>query len=161
MALVYLALGANLDQPIKQLNNACKALQALAQGEVSLSSFYTSVPMGDVPQPDYTNAVARFHTDLSPIALLDALQTIELEQGRQRLVRWGPRTLDLDILLYDDLRLDSPRLTIPHYGMKLRSFVLVPLAELAPELILPCNTPVQQLITQIMRDELQRLDCSI
>jgi 2-amino-4-hydroxy-6-hydroxymethyldihydropteridine diphosphokinase len=161
MALVYLALGANLDQPIKQLNNACKALQALAQGEVSLSSFYTSVPMGNVPQPDYTNAVACFHTDLSPIALLDALQTIELEQGRQRLVRWGPRTLDLDILLYDDLRLDSPRLTIPHYGMKLRGFVLVPLAELAPELILPCNTPVQQLITQKMRDELQRLDCSI
>jgi 2-amino-4-hydroxy-6-hydroxymethyldihydropteridine diphosphokinase len=161
MALVYLALGANLDEPIKQLNNACKALQALALGEISLSSFYTSVPMGDVPQPDYTNAVASFHTALSPLALLDALQTIELEQGRQRLIRWGPRTLDLDILLYDDLCLDSPRLTIPHYGMKLRSFVLVPLAELAPELILPCNTPVQQLITQIMRDELQRLDCSI
>lgn len=162
MALVYIALGANLASPREQLVTACSALQALALGgEVNMSPLYRSVPMGDVVQPDYTNAVASFHTELSPIALLDALQAIELAQGRERLVRWGPRSLDLDILLYDDLCLDSPRLTIPHYGMKSRSFVLVPLADLAPTLILPCNTPLNELVTQIMRDELHRLDCTI
>ncbi|ABE56449.1 2-amino-4-hydroxy-6-hydroxymethyldihydropteridine pyrophosphokinase [Shewanella denitrificans OS217] len=156
MALVYIALGANLDEPLQQLNHASKALAKLAEGDsLKLSPFYRSVPMGDIPQAEYFNAVASLRTSLSPIALLDALQAIELAQGRQRLVRWGPRTLDLDLLLYDNLCLDTDRLILPHYGMKQRSFVLVPLFDIAPELTLPCQTPLRELITPAMRDELQ------
>ncbi|MBB1268258.1 2-amino-4-hydroxy-6-hydroxymethyldihydropteridine diphosphokinase [Shewanella sp. SR44-3] len=157
MALVYIALGANLDEPLQQLNSAAQALAKLAEADsLTVSPFYRSVPMGDIPQPEYLNGVASFHTSLSPLELLDALQAIELNQGRQRLLRWGPRTLDLDMLLYDDLCLNSERLTLPHYGMKQRSFVLVPLFDIAPELTLPCKTRLNQLISPAMRDELQR-----
>jgi 2-amino-4-hydroxy-6-hydroxymethyldihydropteridine diphosphokinase len=156
MALVYIALGANLDEPLQQLNHASKALAKLAEGDsFTLSPLYRSAPMGDVPQAEYFNAVASLRTSLSPIELLDALQAIELSQGRQRLVRWGPRTLDLDMLLYDNLSLDTDRLILPHYGMKQRSFVLVPLFDIAPGLTLPCQTPLRDLITPAMRDELQ------
>ncbi|ABV86022.1 2-amino-4-hydroxy-6-hydroxymethyldihydropteridine diphosphokinase [Shewanella pealeana] len=155
MAQVYVALGANLADPISQLNNACEALLSLAHADsFSVSSYYRSVPMGDVEQPDYVNAVAGFQTMLAPIALLDALQSIENQQGRVRELRWGPRTLDLDLLLYDNQLIDTPRLTVPHYGMRERSFVLVPLADIAPELILPDNTPLSSLLNESLRAEL-------
>lgn len=158
MPKVYIALGANLESPEQQLNSACKALFALARpNSFKVSSYYRSAPMGDVEQPDYVNAVAMMETDLEPLALLDELQRIELEQGRQRLVRWGPRTLDLDLLLYGKDKIDIPRLTVPHYGMQERSFVLVPLAELTPDLILPCGTPLQQLLTPALQSELVQL----
>ena len=158
MTRVFIALGANLDSPEQQLNSACRALFALAKPNTfEVSSYYRSAPMGEVEQPDYVNAVATLETDLEPLALLDELQRIELEQGRQRLVRWGPRTLDLDLLLYGNDTIEIPRLTVPHYGMKERSFVLIPLAELAPELILPCGTPLQQLLTPALQSELVRL----
>ncbi|MBV7314132.1 2-amino-4-hydroxy-6-hydroxymethyldihydropteridine diphosphokinase [Shewanella sp. NIFS-20-20] len=159
MNLVYIALGANLNDPKQQLRDACQALQGLASASgIEVASIYRSVPMGDVIQPDYLNTVARFTTSLSPLALLDALQQIEQQQGRQRSVRWGPRTLDLDILLYGNQELNSERLTIPHYGMKQRSFVLVPLFELAPELILPCQTPLTSLLTPQHWSALEKLD---
>lgn len=159
MNRTYIALGANLEQPIEQLNRAVNALIALAaDNKVTVSSYYRSVPMGDVEQPDYVNAVACFDTPLCAFDLLDALQSIELEQGRQRLIRWGPRTLDLDILLFNQDVISSPRLTIPHYGMKQRSFVLIPLAEIAPQLRLPCGESIHKLISQTMRDELEKLD---
>ncbi|MGI2258803.1 2-amino-4-hydroxy-6-hydroxymethyldihydropteridine diphosphokinase [Shewanella sp. GXUN23E] len=155
MPLVFVALGANLEQPKQQLDSACQALSALAQpGTLRVSPYYRSAPMGEVEQPDYVNAVASFQTELAPLTLLDELQRIELEQGRQRLVRWGPRTLDLDLLLYGDEIINTPRLTVPHYGMKQRAFVLVPLADLAPDLQLPCQTRLAALITQSMRNEL-------
>ncbi|GIU06864.1 MULTISPECIES: 2-amino-4-hydroxy-6-hydroxymethyldihydropteridine diphosphokinase [unclassified Shewanella] len=155
MAQVYVALGANLADPISQLNNACDALLSLANADsFSVSSYYRSAPMGDVEQPDYVNAVAGFQTDLAPIELLDALQSIENLQGRVRELRWGPRTLDLDLLLYDKQFIDTPRLTVPHYGMRERSFVLVPLADIAPELILPDNTPLSSLLNDSLRAEL-------
>ena len=155
MAQVYIALGANLADPIGQLNRACQALLSLAEGDsLSVSPFYRSAPMGDVEQPDYVNAVAGFKTTLSPIDLLDALQAIENQQGRVRELRWGPRTLDLDLLLYDDQSIDIPRLTVPHYGMRERSFVLVPLSDIAPELILPDGTALQTLITASLKAEL-------
>ncbi|MBR9727723.1 2-amino-4-hydroxy-6-hydroxymethyldihydropteridine diphosphokinase [Shewanella intestini] len=158
MTVVFVALGANLAQPVVQLNQAVNALAALSlDGQVNVSSYYRSVPMGDVEQPDYVNAVASFNTPLAPIALLDALQAIELNQGRERLVRWGPRTLDLDILLYGQHCINEPRLTVPHYGMKQRSFVLIPLEEISPSLVLPCATPINKLISQTMRDELEKL----
>ena len=156
MTKVYVALGANLDDPKSQLDNACKELIKLAEdGSFQVSSYYRSKPMGHVVQPDYINAVASFVTKLAPLALLDELQRIELEQGRQRLVRWGPRTLDLDLLLYGNQRFDIPRLTIPHYGLQERSFVLIPLYELTPNLCLPCDTKINQLITPQMNDELE------
>ena len=156
MIQVYVALGANLSQPIEQLNNACQALLSLAaNNSFDVSPYYRSVPMGEVEQPDYVNAVAGFKTALEPIALLDALQKIENEQGRVRTLRWGPRTLDLDLLLYGDQQIDLPRLTVPHYGMKQRSFVLVPLFDLAPNLVLPDQTSLQQLVTKALTAELQ------
>ncbi|WP_394130426.1 2-amino-4-hydroxy-6-hydroxymethyldihydropteridine diphosphokinase [Shewanella maritima] len=154
----YIALGANLNSPEKQLDKAVTALTALAEnGQVTVSSYYRSVPMGDVIQPDYVNAVAYFETALTPIELLDALQQIEQQQGRERLVRWGPRTLDLDVLLYGQQTIITDRLIVPHYGMKQRSFVLIPLEQISPELVLPCGRAIQQLISATMRDELEKI----
>ncbi|MEI6860503.1 MAG: 2-amino-4-hydroxy-6-hydroxymethyldihydropteridine diphosphokinase [Shewanella sp.] len=161
MAKVYVALGANLTQPESQLDSACKALSALADSNIrptfTISSYYRSAPMGDVVQPDYINAVACFHTLLEPVVLLGALQKIENEQGRVRLERWGPRTLDLDLLLYDNQTIDTPSLTVPHYGMQQRSFVLIPLAEIAPDLTLPCGTLLNRLINADLVAELERI----
>ena len=85
------------------------------------------------------------------------MQAIEQDHGRVRLQHWGPRTLDLDLLLYGQQHINEPRLIVPHYGMKQRSFVLIPLAEIAPTLTLPCNTSLESLISVTMRDELQKL----
>ncbi|ABI37807.1 2-amino-4-hydroxy-6-hydroxymethyldihydropteridine pyrophosphokinase [Shewanella sp. MR-4] len=158
MTQVFVALGANLEDPKAQLDNAVAALSALAENQsLKVSPYYGSAPMGDVVQPDYINAVASFETSLAPIALLDALQEIENTQGRVRKERWGPRTLDLDLLLYGDAIIDEPRLKVPHYGMKERSFVLVPLAAIAPDLVLPCKTPLRSLISEKYLAELQLL----
>jgi 2-amino-4-hydroxy-6-hydroxymethyldihydropteridine diphosphokinase len=103
--------------------------------------------MGPQNQPDYINAVVAIKTELTPIELLDCTQKIELEQGRVRKdERWGPRTLDLDIVLYGNEVIDSERLTVPHYGMKEREFVLYPLAEIAPSLQLPDGTELTELL---------------
>lgn len=144
MALVYVALGANLQDPLQQLQQAVISLQKFAKN-LRISPFYQSKPLGPQDQPDYVNAVVQFETDLSPLALLDTLQQIENEQGRVRLRRWGERTLDLDILLYDDLQIQSQRLTVPHYDMQNREFVIVPLFDLAPELCLPGGEKISTL----------------
>ena len=161
MAKVYVALGANLTEPESQLDSACKALGELDDSNTKpaliISPYYRSAPMGDVVQPDYVNAVACFHTSLEPIELLDALQKIENEQGRIRLERWGPRTLDLDLLLYDNQTIDTSRLKVPHYGMKHRSFVLIPLADIAPNLTLPCGTELNGLIDADLTAQLEQI----
>lgn len=156
MSRVYIGLGANLAEPMQQLQRAVAALQQLPASQlVAVSQFYGSKPMGPQDQPDYVNAVAAIDTALAPEALLDALQQIELEQGRQRKdERWGPRTLDLDILLYADAVINTPRLTVPHYGLHLREFVVYPLLELAPELTVPGHGPVAQIATQLPRNGL-------
>ena len=129
----YVGLGSNLDAPAEQLRSALQALDQVEQTRlVAASALYTSDSL--LPgQPRYTNAVAALDTALPPLALLDALQAIENGQGRVRKDRWGPRTLDLDILLFGDQVLDEPRLKVPHYQIQERAFVLYPLAELAPE----------------------------
>ncbi|WEK31751.1 MAG: 2-amino-4-hydroxy-6-hydroxymethyldihydropteridine diphosphokinase [Candidatus Pseudomonas phytovorans] len=129
----YVGLGSNLDAPAEQLRSALQALdQVQATRLVAASALYTSDSL--LPgQPRYTNAVAALDTRLAPLALLDALQAIENDQGRVRKERWGPRTLDLDILLFGDQVLEEPRLTVPHYHMHARPFVLYPLAELVPD----------------------------
>lgn len=136
MERVYIGLGSNLAEPLQQLRGALAALGQLPQTElVQCSSFYSSEPLGPADQPRYVNAVAALDTTLAPLQLLDALQAIELNQGRERKAeRWGPRTLDLDILVFGHHLLDEPRLQVPHYHMHARPFVLYPLAELAPEL---------------------------
>lgn len=146
MNKVYIALGSNLEHPQAQLTAALQALNALSDSRLTaVSSFYQSKPLGPQDQPDYVNAVACLETSLAPLALLDELQRIEHEQGRVRLRRWGERTLDLDILLYADHIIQSERLTVPHYDMHQREFVIIPLVEIAPHLVLPNGQSIQTL----------------
>ncbi len=134
----YIALGSNLNDPAQQLRNALETLNAAAHCRlVAVSAFYQSSPLGPQDQPDFVNAVARVETTLTPFQLLDLLQEIEQKQGRVRLRRWGERTLDLDLLLFDNLMIYSQRLTVPHYAMTERQFVIQPLWEIAPHLRLP------------------------
>ena len=132
MERVCIGMGSNLADPADQLRSAVQALAQLPGCRfVGVSAFYQSDSL--LPgQPRYTNAVAAIDSSLAPLDLLDALQAIELDQGRERHERWGPRTLDLDILLFGDRLIDEPRLQVPHYHMHARPFVLYPLAELAP-----------------------------
>ncbi|MBY6188329.1 2-amino-4-hydroxy-6-hydroxymethyldihydropteridine diphosphokinase [Marinobacter hydrocarbonoclasticus] len=149
MIRAYIALGSNLDAPAQQLDAALDALSRLPDTTLAgCSGFYTSPPMAGMDQPDYVNAVAALDTTLAPLALLDALQAIENEQGRERHTRWGARTLDLDMVLYGDQQLSTERLTVPHYGMAERAFVLIPLFELAPDLTLPDGRQLTTLLAQ-------------
>ncbi|MCF8778752.1 2-amino-4-hydroxy-6-hydroxymethyldihydropteridine diphosphokinase [Vibrio sp. IRLE0018] len=156
MITVYIAIGSNLADPVVQAKSAIDALKQLPKSRfLCASQLYSSTPMGPQNQPDYINAVAAIETELTPLELLDCTQAIELDQGRVRKEeRWGPRTLDLDIILYGDEVIDSERLTVPHYGMKEREFVLYPLAEIAPNLTLPDGTELSQLLTTVDRNGL-------
>ncbi|MFU2077046.1 2-amino-4-hydroxy-6-hydroxymethyldihydropteridine diphosphokinase [Avibacterium endocarditidis] len=161
MKQVYIALGSNLATPVQQLENALHALQQLPHSQlVAVSHFYQSKPLGPQDQPDYVNAVACLTTALAPLDLLDQLQRIEQEQGRVRLRRWGERTLDLDILLYGDEIIQSERLTVPHYDMQHREFVIVPLYEIAPNLTLPDGKNVADLVQQFHHHEMKILQKS-
>ena len=134
MERVYIGLGSNLAEPRQQLHGALDALAGIPDSQLAaVSSLYLSDPLGPSDQPRYNNAVAALNTSLSPLDLLNALQAIEQAHGRERKAeRWGPRTLDLDILLFGDRLIDEPRLKVPHYHLHARAFVLYPLAEIAP-----------------------------
>jgi len=155
MALAYIGLGSNLSDTVAgqeldsraQLNLAIDSLSAHPHILVSKrSSFYQTPAIGPGEQPNYINAVAQLDSQLAPLDLLDLLQSIENQQGRVRTVRWGARTLDLDILLYDQLIENSERLTVPHPRMHERGFVLAPLSEIAPDMCLPNGENIQQLL---------------
>ncbi len=136
--VVFIGLGSNLADPSAQVSNAMRALGRLPQTRVvKCSSLYRSAPVGYLDQPDFINAVAQLETELAPRALLDALLALEHECGRTREFCNAPRTLDLDILLYDDLAHHEHGLTIPHPQMHLRAFVLQPLLEVAPDCVIP------------------------
>ncbi|WP_283130000.1 2-amino-4-hydroxy-6-hydroxymethyldihydropteridine diphosphokinase [Enterovibrio norvegicus] len=156
MIRVYIAIGSNLGNPVEKASLAIDALKQLPNTQfVCCSSLYSSKPMGPSHQPDYVNAVAIVDTLLEPLDLLDQTQRIELEFGRERKdERWGPRTLDLDILLFGDLQINSERLTVPHYGMKVREFVLYPLAEITPDLHLPDGSAVTDLVAVVDKNGL-------
>jgi 2-amino-4-hydroxy-6-hydroxymethyldihydropteridine diphosphokinase len=161
MERVYIGLGSNLAEPREQLRGALKALAALPSSSlVAVSSLYISDPLGPPDQPRYNNAVAALDTSLAPLTLLDALQAIEQAQGRERKAeRWGPRTLDLDILLFGDRLLDEPRLTVPHYHLHARAFVLYPLAEVAPDTLqLADGRHLADLLVACPFEGLERLD---
>lgn len=143
MPICYIGLGANLNNPRTQIQTAVEFLQHLPSTQLlAVSSYYGSKPLGPQDQPDYQNAVAEITTELTPTELLDALQAQEQQQGRIKLRHWGERCIDLDILLYGDLVLESERLTLPHKELKKRSFVVMPLQEIAPQLILPDGTSI-------------------
>lgn len=138
MNTAYIALGANLGDPAATILAAFAALANLSESRVvHSSSLYRTAPVGIIEQPDFVNAVAQLETDLAPEALLDALFDIEERFGRIRADKNGPRTLDLDLLLYNDQSIELPRLTLPHPRLHLRAFVLQPLAEIAPNLLIP------------------------
>lgn len=159
MERVYIGLGSNLAEPVTQLRGALSALGNLPQTRLAaVSSLYASDPLGPTDQPRYVNAVAALDTGLAPLQLLDALQAIELSQGRVRKdERWGPRTLDLDILLFGQRCIDEPRLQVPHYHMHARAFVLYPLAEIADDLQLPDGRPLRALLEACPFEGLERL----
>lgn len=131
----FIGLGSNLNTPMEQLQQAISQLKQHAEiTQVTLSKFYSSKPVGPQDQPDYVNAVAIITTSLAPIPLLDALQAIENSQHRVRERHWGPRTLDLDLLRYNNDKIDMDRLTVPHPFMLERGFVIKPMADLAPNM---------------------------
>lgn len=159
MHTVFIGLGSNLSEPAQQLTDAVFAMSQIAGVKVTqVSSCYGSKPMGPADQPDYVNAVVQLQTCMPGLELLRELQKIEQQQGRVRKAeRWGARTLDLDILLYGTEIIDEPDLIVPHYGMKVREFVIYPLHELAPNLVLPCATSVQALYEKIPSNGIKRL----
>lgn len=148
--VAYIGLGANLGDPVMTIESARSAVSRIADvRELAFSSLYRSTPMGPADQPDYVNAVMAVETTLAPLALLRELQIIETAYGRVRTgERWGPRTLDLDLLLYGDETIVSDVLTVPHPGIADREFVLYPLAEIAPDLDIPGRGPLADLVSK-------------
>ncbi|AKJ30452.1 2-amino-4-hydroxy-6-hydroxymethyldihydropteridine diphosphokinase [Caldimonas brevitalea] len=159
MAAVYVGLGANLGEPLSALRAAVRALRALpGVHTLRASSVYRSAPVG-AAGPDYLNAVVGFEADEgTPLAMLAHLQAIELAHGRERPYRNAPRTLDLDLLLWDEQCLALPTLTLPHPRLHERAFVLLPLAELAPGLCVPGQGPVAELLTPVREQAIVRTD---
>lgn len=155
--LVYIGLGGNLEDPITQLTQALQALTNLPRTVLSKqSSFYSSDSLLD-GQPQYINAVACLETSLAPGDLLDYLQQIESNHGRERKEKWGARTLDLDIILYGNQQINTERLIVPHSQMALRSFVLIPLLEIAPDACLPDGSMVASLLNNCPSQNLKKL----
>lgn len=148
-----------MDEPVTQVRQAIQELGELNQSKlIKSSSLYESKPMGPSNQPDYVNAVVSIKTELEPLMLLDALQMIETGHGRVRnSLRWGPRTLDLDILLFGQKVINQPRLIIPHPGLHERAFVMYPLQEICPELNIPGKGPLSSLLKNCPADGLKKL----
>lgn len=139
--IAYIWLGSNLCDPVQQVITAINELSTLPESRLTAqSSLYRTPPMGPSDQPDFVNAAVEIKTRLSALDLLDELQRIEQRHQRERSVNWGPRTLDLDILLYGQHVISHERLTVPHRGLTERLFVLPPLLEMAPDLMLPDGT---------------------
>ena len=159
MVNAYIGLGSNLDNPIGHIKQALEDLKQLPQSQLLLASkLYLSKPVGPQDQDNFVNAVALIITGLEPLALLDELQTIEQQHQRVRERHWGPRTLDLDLLLFGDQSIQHPRLTVPHAQLSRRDFVVGPLLELCPELVLPSGTQLQELLQQCPIDGLICID---
>lgn len=157
--IAYIGLGSNLQQPLLQIQRALQTLQTLPESElVNHSPLYRSAPLSGNNQPDYINAVAMLRTGLTPLALLDTLQTIEQQQGRVRTAeRWASRSLDLDMLLYADYCSHDPHLTLPHPELYNRAFVLYPLYDCTPDLILPNGQALAQLLQTCSAAGLSRI----
>lgn len=157
MPLAYIGLGSNLQQPLLQIQQALDELAQLENTDLTrVSHFYRSRAIGP-EQPDFINAATILKTELSPIILLDELQRIEQHHQRKREMHWGPRTLDLDLLLYDQQQIDLPRLKVPHPFLTQRAFVLLPLLDLDKNLSLPNGNKLQDYIVQCQDQKIERL----
>lgn len=160
MGTVYVGIGSNLGEPVKQVLRARDALAALPKTRlVALSPLYRNPAVGPGEQPDYVNAVAAIETGLEPRDLLNALLAIEAEQGRVRgPERWQPRILDLDLLVHGNRVIDEDGLTVPHPHIHERAFVLRPLADIAPDLDVPGLGPVAAMLSRVSEADLHRVD---
>ena len=156
----YVGVGANLDNPADQVRDALNRLASIPQTRMQLTSgLYRNPPMGPAEQPDYVNAVAGLLTRLTPENLLSELLNIEQRMGRRRQPagRWGPRVIDLDLLLYGDRIIDAPNLSVPHPGISERNFVLFPLLDIAPQLAIPGQGKVATMAEGMDSSPLQRI----
>ncbi len=154
----YVGLGSNLENPRQQVTIALQELRQIADTSLlSSSSLYRSDPVGPADQPDYVNAVALLETSLQPEALLDQLQSLEQRHRRVRHTHWGPRTLDLDIILFGNQTIQSPRLTVPHPFANERNFVLWPLFEISPDLIFPDGRSINDLLVACPLGTLEKI----
>ncbi|MDH7482022.1 MAG: 2-amino-4-hydroxy-6-hydroxymethyldihydropteridine diphosphokinase [Armatimonadota bacterium] len=158
MATVFLGLGSNLGDREANIRMALDKL--VSQPEVKIravSSFYLTAPVGFQDQPDFVNAVAAIETDLSPKELLDVVLKIEREMGRVRNFKWGPRIIDIDILLYNNVKVNTDELVIPHPRMTERAFVMAPLAEIAPDLTLPDGRTPNDVLKELKNQSVRKL----
>ena len=155
----YVGLGSNLDSPARQLESAFELLAKIPRSRlVQRSALYRSAPLGGIEQADFVNAVATMLTQLTAGELLLELQHIEQARGRERgAVRWGPRVLDLDLLVYSNQEIDEDQLTVPHPGIGERNFVLLPLEEVAPELVIPGLGPLANISVSGSAGEISRI----
>jgi 2-amino-4-hydroxy-6-hydroxymethyldihydropteridine diphosphokinase len=150
MSRAYIGLGANIGNPQASIHRAVELISETPQVRlVALSTLRETEPVGFVDQPRFLNGVAAVDTELSAIVLLDRLLEIEQELGRKRSTRNGPRTIDLDLLLYDQVQLQLPGLELPHPRLHLRCFALIPLAELDEDLEIPGRGPIQLLLRRL------------
>ncbi|RWZ51279.1 2-amino-4-hydroxy-6-hydroxymethyldihydropteridine diphosphokinase [Halobacillus fulvus] len=159
MKRAFIALGSNLDTREQFLSEAIGHLERHPEIQiVQKSSVYETAPVGYTDQSDFLNMVALIRTSLSPAALLDYCQSIEADLGRKRVVKWGPRTIDLDILLYDDESVEEEHLTIPHPHMHERAFVMVPLADVDPDVIIPrLERSAKDVIAELPEEDVQSM----
>ncbi|MFZ4536371.1 2-amino-4-hydroxy-6-hydroxymethyldihydropteridine diphosphokinase [Propionivibrio sp.] len=159
MGLAYVALGANLADPVAQVLAALEALTRLPESRLlRTSSLYRTAPVGIRGQPDFINAVAALETRLTPQSMLAALFAVEAQFGRRRDFHHAPRTLDLDLLLYDGQIIDSPQLQLPHPRLHLRAFVLVPLIEIAPDCHIPGRGFASAWLSAVSMQQIERLE---
>ena len=156
----YIGLGSNLDNPVEQVRSGVKALTRLDRTQVEVcSSLYRTAPVGWRDQPDFVNAVCRVRTGLIPATLMRSLLEIEHRHGRRRQGdKGGPRTLDLDLLLYGDQVIQMSDLTVPHPRLHERAFVLYPLSELEPDLVIPGHGPLRELLAGCAGQRVQKMD---
>lgn len=149
MKEAYVALGSNLGDPIAQIEQAILSLSQIPQTVLrARSSLYRTPPWGKTDQPAFVNAVVKIETSCSPHALFEYLQAIEKSQKKKKIEKWGPRTIDCDLILYGNEVMESAELTLPHPRMFVRGFVLIPLAEIAPALIFPMGKSITDLLVQ-------------
>jgi 2-amino-4-hydroxy-6-hydroxymethyldihydropteridine diphosphokinase len=158
MSRAFIALGSNLEGPEKQVRSGLKALESLPETRVTkASSLYRTAPVGYDNQPDFINAVAEVETSLEPIALLNGILRIEDMHGRERPFPNAPRVLDMDLLLYDDIVMQTEKLTLPHPRMHQRGFVMLPMTEIAPDVTIPGHGKVSVLAAACADQGVERL----
>jgi len=156
MTVVYIGLGSNMESPKQQIRSAIKSIEGIVSTQVlRVSSLYKSKPFGPQNQDDYINAVAEIDTNLTPLELLECMQNIENQQGRIRKEHWGPRTIDLDILMFGDEIIKDNKLTIPHLEIENRSFVLAPLIEIDSNCLIPGKGMARDLLAILGQENLE------